>query len=120
VSIQPRHCRFEFTADERILLIREQSEPDHICVNGISVESEVLLEHNDRIIIGTNTVFILKHPAIKNENSKNDLEVDFDFAIQERMDTNMKTEGYHDELEKIKNEAEARLAEQRAEYEKRL
>jgi hypothetical protein len=86
-------------------------------VNGEAVEGEIMLEHNDRIIIGTNTVFLIKHPERAESASKPDAEIDYEFAIQERADTNLKAEGFSDEVERIKHEAEERFKKQQEEFE---
>lgn len=63
-------------------------------MNGQPVTEELLLEHNDRLLIGTNTTFLFKHPERVEFASKTDAEIDYDFAVSERMDLVMKSQGY--------------------------
>jgi len=60
IAVAMNHCRFEVTAEDRILLVCEEADPDHLCVNGTPVTEEQLLEHNDRVLLGTNTIFLFK------------------------------------------------------------
>ena len=60
IAVAANHCRFEVTPDDRILLVCEDAAPDHLCVNGTPVTEDTLLEHNDRILLATNTLFLFK------------------------------------------------------------
>ena len=65
VGIQRNHAVFEKDTESDDILLRPQCEKASECifVNGKKVEGEHRLEHNDRIIFGTTTVFIFKYPA---------------------------------------------------------
>lgn len=67
-------------------------------MNGKPITEEVILEHNDRLLIGTNTIFLFKQPERAEFAAKSDAEIDFDFAMSERMDLVMQDHGHEEEL----------------------
>ena len=65
VGVQRNHAVFEKDEVTGDIMLRPQCDKASECifVNGKKVDGSQKLEHNDRIIFGTTTVFIFKFPA---------------------------------------------------------
>lgn len=88
-SVRPRHCTFDSDKDDNITLTPEDMDSsEYLYVNGKKVTSTIVLNNLDRIIIGTSTVFLFKYPGHESELKEHD--IDFEFAMQEKIDTTKK------------------------------
>ncbi|CAG9328446.1 unnamed protein product [Blepharisma stoltei] len=82
-SVRPRHCIFN--KDENENITSEPIEPscsEFLYVNGQKVYEKVILKHLDRIIIGTNQIYLFKRPGEDSKYKEND--IDYEFAIEEK------------------------------------
>lgn len=113
VGIEKRHCEFDFD-DSNNVTVKPLTEKasKNLFVNGQQVNESRVLQHGDRVFIGTNTVFLFKtSPAI-------DSHIDFEFAMQERL--NIENSAKEEAMLRIQEEAEERIKSLKAEYEQQL
>jgi pSer/pThr/pTyr-binding forkhead associated (FHA) protein len=113
VGIEKRHCEFDIDDEERVTL-RPLSDraSQNLFVNGQQVTGVRVLQHSDRIFIGTNTVFLFK------TSSEVGSHIDFESAMQERLNT--ENSAKEEAMLRIQEEAEERIKALKAEYEQQL
>eukprot|EP00742_Colponemidia_sp_Colp-10_P006091 GILJ01006518.1.p1 GENE.GILJ01006518.1~~GILJ01006518.1.p1 ORF type:complete len:1181 (-),score=265.27 GILJ01006518.1:214-3756(-) len=148
LGIHRRHCSLN-TEGGVVKLIPTPEGSKNTFVNGYKVEGPATLYHGDRIIFGSNSVFLFKYPSKADEHSdrlpRPISEMDWEFAQKEyttvqgltknideknaeiELEETRKQEEMERKLKEIevaakreKEEAEAAMAQQRAEFERKL
>jgi hypothetical protein len=78
-----RHCQFDKDDDENIVLEPfDERSSKFLCVNGKQVTSRIVLNHLDRVIIGTSTLFLFKIPG--GTSSLKEQDIDYEFFMEEQ------------------------------------
>lgn len=117
---------FEMSGNKVTLAPCEAGANENLFVNGNQVDQKLTLKHQDRILIGTNSVFLINIPG--QENDRNPLpegvtEIDYDLAVQEKAEKEgggARMKELEEQLAKEREEAEKRRKEQEAEFEKKM
>ncbi|OMJ74646.1 hypothetical protein SteCoe_26390 [Stentor coeruleus] len=82
-SVSTRHCIFDKNEDGKITLTAcDEKSSLNLFVNGKRFEGPVILNHMDRILIGTSTMFLFKIPGEFSELKEN--EIDYEFVQDEK------------------------------------
>ena len=82
-SVSIKHCQFDKDDDENITLEAfDEKSSKFLFVNGKPVTSKITLNHLDRIIIGTSTLFLFKIPGASTSLKEQD--IDYEFFIDEK------------------------------------
>ena len=109
-GIQKIHCVFKIDKAHNVILEAcSQLSADFLFVNGEKVRSPRILKHLDRIIVGTNTVFLFKYPDRSLETSIEEATIDYEFVLQEKMEH--ETGLINDQLEQIKSQYDKQIEE---------
>ena len=104
-SVSIKHCHFDTDADGNILLVPvDEKSSKFLFINGDRVTQPTILNHLDRIIIGTSTVFLFKLPGGVSAVKEHD--IDFGFALEE------KTKNDEEEIEKAIPKQSSRTSKQ--------
>eukprot|EP00743_Colponemidia_sp_Colp-15_P004133 GILK01004461.1.p1 GENE.GILK01004461.1~~GILK01004461.1.p1 ORF type:complete len:1299 (+),score=306.15 GILK01004461.1:63-3959(+) len=85
LGIELKHCKF-INEDNRVTLEVEPSASENTLVNGKRVIGSRGLRHGDRLMLGTNYVFLFKNPAREDEKESGSIaidEIDWEFAQKE-------------------------------------
>jgi len=124
IGIQANHGYFETRDNGDVYLVpRSKEAMDQISVNGEKLKDMkgMKLRANDRVIFGTNSVFLFKHPEKESEASQEDSEdnpIIWEDAQKEKSEHEDKEGKAAQEEMKKKQEAEAK--EQMAELEAKM
>ena len=109
-GIQKLHCVFKLDKVHNVTLDAcSMLAADYLFVNGEKVRGTRVLKHLDRIIIGTNTVFLFKYPERSIESSIEESAIDYEFILQEKMEH--ETGLINDQLEQIKSQYDKQIEE---------
>lgn len=88
-SISTKHCVFDKDEDENITLTAaDERASNNLYVNGKKVTETVVLKHMDRILIGTNTIFLFRVPDGTSDIKESD--IDFEYVLEEKANNNDK------------------------------
>ena len=88
-SISTKHCVFDKDEDENITLTAaDERASNNLYVNGKKVIETVVLKHMDRILIGTNTIFLFRVPDGTSDIKESD--IDFEYVLEEKANNNDK------------------------------
>ena len=116
-GIQKVHCAFKIDREQNVLLEAcSKISAEYLFVNGMKIAGLKILRHLDRIIIGTNTVFLFKFPARALEASVDEAQIDYEFVLQEKMEH--ETGIINEQLETIKNEYNKKIEELKEEIQR--
>ena len=89
-GIKPNHARIINEQGEIFVEVCDEECAEYIFLNGERFSSRKNLYHNDRIIFGTNSIFLFKNPGKEKESPNTNLnenDIDWEFAQKELVDT---------------------------------
>ncbi|OMJ83613.1 hypothetical protein SteCoe_15401 [Stentor coeruleus] len=82
-SVSTRHCVFDKNEEDKITLKAcDEKSSKNLFVNGKRFEGTIILNHMDRILIGTSTMFLFKIPGETSELKESD--IDYEFVQDEK------------------------------------
>lgn len=82
-SVSIRHCVFDMDSEGQVTLEAcDEKSSKFLVLNGKRVEQKMVLNHLDRIIIGTSTLFLFKIPGA--ESTLKESDIDYEFFIEEK------------------------------------
>lgn len=129
VKIQPEHCEFIVEPSGEVVL-KASSPHAATFVNGKRVDTPVTLNHNDRLIFGSNHTYLFKKSdSLRNDDDDEDesanSEIDYYFAQREFAEEQgitgmMKTSTTNEELEKKMREMQEQIQREKEEKEKAI
>ena len=86
-SVSVKHCVFDKNSEGQVTLEAcDDKSSKFLVVNGKKVEQKVVLNHLDRIIIGTSTLFLFKFPGAESTLKESDLDYEFFFEEKSKID----------------------------------
>jgi len=109
-GIKPNHAIISNINGEIFVEACDEECAEHIFINGERWVQKRKLRHNDRIIFGTNSIFLFKNPGRESESADTGLqdnEIDWEFAQKELVDTMNKLKKMQIEQSEKERQAES-------------
>jgi len=131
IGIKNNHAVFTKAENGDVSLAPfDSNSAENIFVNGVEIKENTKLCHNDRIVFGSNVVFLFKYPGRESESKIGpDQEIDWEFAQKEKMNITEKVQKeiqemlqkkYNEENEKKIKEVETKYQEDRKKVENEM
>jgi kinesin family member 1 len=81
LSIEPQHAVIKYDKKSRKALLSLAEDGALLRVNGVTLTQEIELEDNDRVLFGSNLLYVFRNPKKTNKNSK--VKVTYEMARKE-------------------------------------